>query len=344
MKKRIVSILLALCMALALLPGAALAADAGWNASNFTIENGEATVKSFPDITYAGEVEVPAAFDGYPVTKIGSYAFNNCRAVTGITLPESVRAVGDYAFLSCTALEYVYLPPAVNTVGEHAFEGCSSRLILFGKLGSYAEQVAAANNLVFLSSEMPFTDVTPGDWFYWHVYSVYTTRLMNGMSATTFGPNLEMTRAMLATVLYRMQGSPDVSGLANPFTDVPAGEWYTDAVIWCASKGIVLGTSATTFTPMDNITREQAVTMLSRYCEKIYGCDVSSAYPMNVFTDTGDISSYAVGPFCWAVEHGIVNGMTATTLVPQGTATRAQIAKVLVCVIQYLNDEGYVVE
>lgn len=347
MKKRIVSVLLALCMALALLPGAALAAGPGWNASNFTLENGEATVKSFPDVHYAGEVEVPETFDGCPVTKIGSRAFDSCAAVTGITLPETVRAIGDYAFRACTALEYVYLPPAVNTVGEHAFEGCSSSLIIFGKLGSYAEQVAAANNLVFLSSEMPFTDVTPGDWFYWHVYSVYTTRLMNGMSATTFAPNLEMSRAMLATVLYRMEGSPDVSGLICPFADVPAGEWYTNAVIWCADKGIVQGVSETVFAPKDNVTREQTVTMFSRYCARLYGCDVSgSAGALDRFTDADRVMAYAVEPFGWAVENGIINGMSSDvpTLAPQNTATRAQVAKMLICVIQYLSDEGYIVE
>lgn len=345
MKKRIFSALLALCMVFALLPGAALAAGAGWNASNFTIENGEATVKSFPDVHYAGEVEVPATFDGCPVTKIGSHAFDSCTAVTGITLPESVRAIGDYAFRACTGLEQVYLPPALEKVGTGIFEGCSSDLIIFGELGSYAEQVAKDNNLVFLSSTMPFTDVDEDDWYYLQVYTVYTTRLMYGMTDTTFGPNVNMNRAMLATILYRLADTPDVSGLSCPFTDVADGQYYTDAVKWCKANNIVAGTSATTFSPNDNVTREQTVAMFSRYCANLYDCDVSSAYPMNVFTDTGSISAYAAEPFSWAVENGIISGMGTTppTLAPKGTTTRAQVATMMIHVIEYLSDEGYVV-
>lgn len=343
MKKRIFSALLALCMVFALLPGAALAAGVTWNSSNYAISDGEATIKSFPDVHFEGDVEVPNSLGGCPVTKIGPNAFDSCAGITTINLPETVREIGKEAFRACAGLEAVYLPPAVKAIGADAFAGCPTDLILFGELDSFAEQYALANNIMFLASSMPFTDVSENAWYFPYVYSVYSTHLMRGMSPTTFEPNTKLSRAMLATILYRLEGEQDVTGLANPFADVPEGQWYSDAIKWCAAVGIVNGVTPTSFAPNANITREQVVTMFSRYCKEIYHCNVSSAYPMNVFTDTGDISGYAVAPFCWAVENHIIDGMTPTTLVPQGTATRAQVATMMVRVVHYLDDEGYVI-
>lgn len=343
MKKRILSALLALCLIVVWLPGAALAATTN-NGLTYQIENGEATLTAVPT-SLQGTLEIPATLGDCPVTKLGSHVFDSCAGLTGVTLPETVREIGDYAFRACAALEYVYLPAALEKIGEGAFAGCSSALIIYGELDSYAEQIAKDNNFVFLASEMPFTDVGSNDWFYWNVYSVYTTRLMYGTSNTTFSPNAKMTRAMLAAVLYRLAGSPDASGLSCPFNDVPS-DYYTDAVKWCASKGIVYGTSDTTFSPNSDVTREQTVAMFSRYCKNLYNCNVSSVYPMNVFTDTGSISSYAVEPFCWAVENGIISGMGTTppTLAPKGSTTRAELATMMVKVVQYLNDEGFIID
>lgn len=343
MKKRIFSALLALCMVFALLPGAVLAAEVTWNDANFLVENGEAAVKSFPNVSFAGNVEVPETFDGHPVTKIGPNAFDSCTGITSIELPETVREIGKEAFRACKGLEYIYLPAAVNVIGADAFSGCSSNLIIFGELDSVAEQYAKDHNILFLASVMPFTDVADDAWYFPYVYSVYTTRLMRGTSPTTFEPETNMSRAMLATILYRLEGEVDVSGLANPFADVKEDQWYADAVKWCAAVGIVNGVSPTSFAPNANITREQVVTMFSRYCKEIYGCNVSSAYPLNVFTDTGSVSSYAAEPFSWAVEHHIINGMTPTTLGPRGTATRAQVATMMIRVVEYLSDEDYIV-
>lgn len=344
MKKRIFSALLALCMVLVLLPGTVLAAQTV-DGLTYEIENNEATLTAIP-VALRGELEIPSTLDGYPVTKLGSHVFDSCTGLTSVTLPETVREIGDGAFRDCTGLQYVYLPPALEKVGTGLFEGCSKNLVIFGEMDSYAEQVAEDNNLLFLSSTMPFTDVSPDDWYYLQVYSVYTTRLMYGTTNTTFGPNVKMTRAMLASVLYRLAGAPDASGLPCPFTDVADSQYYADAVKWCAANGIVAGTSKTTFTPNSNITREQTVAMFSRYCKEIFDCNVSSAYPMNVFTDTASISAYAAEPFCWAVENGIISGMGTTppTLAPQGTTTRAQVATMMINVIQYLSNEGYIVE
>lgn len=347
MKKRLIPLLLALCLAAALLPSAALAAESDWKPStNYTISAGEATVTAFYDVRFQGDVTVPETLGGCPVTKIGNGAFDSCTGITSIDLPETVREIGKEAFRACSGLASVYLPPAVQAIGEDAFAGCSTDLILYGQLDSFAEQYANANNILFLASGMPFTDVAPGSWYYWNVYSVYTTRLMYGTTETVFSPNAKMSRAMLAAVLYRLAGEPDASGLSCPFTDVSDKRYYYDAVKWCAANGIVYGTTTTTFSPESDVTREQTVAMFSRYCAEIYGCDVRSVYPMNAFSDTGSISRYAMEPFCWAVEHGIISGMGTNppTLAPKGTTTRAELATMMVEVIQYLNDEDYVVE
>lgn len=340
MKKRVCCLLLALCLCAALLPGAAFAVDMG-----YTTENGEATLTSAGDIHISGEVTVPDTLGGCPVTAIGAHAFDSCTQMTGIVLPETVRTIGASAFRACTGLEYIYLPAALESIADGAFTGCGSDLIIFGERGSYAESFAAAQGYLFLPGDMPFTDVPESAWYYWHVYSVYAAQLMVGTTRTTFGPNEPMNRAMLATVLYRMAGSPDVTGLECGFTDVNLSRYYGDAVLWCVSQGIVKGVTDTRFAPEENVTREQTVAMLSRWCAAIYGCDVSGGASLDGFADAADVHSYARAPFAWAISAGIIAGMKTTpaTLEPRGAATRAQVAKMLVTTVQYLSDEGYTV-
>ena len=138
-----------------------------------------------------------------------------------------------------------------------------------------------------------------------------------------------MTRGMFATVLYRLAGSPTVAA-ANPFSDVLSGEWYTDAIIWAAGEGIVNGVETDTFGPTEKITREQLVTMLYNYA--VYkGYDVSVGEDTNIlsYDDAFDISEYAIPAIQWACGAGIIEGRTPSTIVPQGTATRAEVAAIL---------------
>ena len=176
------------------------------------------------------------------------------------------------------------------------------------------------------AKEFPFTDVHPDNWFYDSVYYVWENDIMNGMTDTTFVPQGVTTRAQFATVLYRMEGSPAVSDAdraACPFTDLTA-DWYRDAVVWAHKNGVVKGVTDTTFVPNASITREQMVTMLYRY----QGSPASSG-DLSRFKDAGSISEYARPAVAWAVENGIVNGMTADTFQPKGSATRAQLAAIL---------------
>ena len=172
----------------------------------------------------------------------------------------------------------------------------------------------------------PFPDVDENDWFYDEVVYVYENGLMNGVENNQFAPNTATNRAMLATILYRLAGQPDVSG-DLPFTDVAAGTWYTDAVLWAAQNGIVNGLGENTFAPMNTLTREQLVTMLYRYAEA-EGYDVSAAADLSGYPDAGKVQPYAQEAMTWAVAEGIVEGMDGN-LNPAGHATRAQIATIL---------------
>ena len=172
----------------------------------------------------------------------------------------------------------------------------------------------------------PFPDVDENDWFYDEVVYVYENGLMNGVENNQFAPNTATNRAMLATILYRLAGEPAVSG-DLPFTDVAAGTWYTDAVLWAAQNGIVNGLGENTFAPMNTLTREQLVTMLYRYAEA-EGYDVSAAADLSGYPDADKVQTYAQEAMSWAVAEGIVEGMDGN-LNPAGHATRAQIATIL---------------
>lgn len=182
---------------------------------------------------------------------------------------------------------------------------------------------------------MPFTDVPEGKWYYDYVDYVYQNGLMNGVSDTTFEPTGTMTRAMLATVIYRAAGSYALEN-EMPFTDVPVNKWYTDAVNWAYINNIVNGTSATTFSPNAQITREQIVTMFYRYAQN-WQCDTSVQADLSGYTDAESISNYAKEPFRWAVAAGIINGTTDTTLAPKAEATRAQCAAIMQRFNEYIG-------
>ena len=180
--------------------------------------------------------------------------------------------------------------------------------------------------VTFAETPLPFTDVTEGDWFYDAVRYAYETGLMDGVGDSLFAPNSETTRAQLVTILYRLEGEPEVSGTSG-FTDVEADIWYTDAVAWAAQNGIVNGVSDTEFAPGDDITREQLVTVLYRYAES-KGYDVSASADLSGYPDAGQVQDYAQPAMAWAVAEGIVEGVDGN-LNPAGNATRAQIATIL---------------
>ena len=175
--------------------------------------------------------------------------------------------------------------------------------------------------------ENPFTDVKEKDWFYEAVKYVVQKGLFAGTSETTFEPNLTMTRSMRVTVLYRLAGSPEVEG-SSKFADVAPDAYYTDAVIWASQNGIVSGYDNGLFGTTDPISREQLATILYRYAQHMK-YDVSLVKGLNDYTDSNQVSSYAVRAMQWAVANGIINGTSSTTLSPEGRATRSQAAVLL---------------
>lgn len=176
-------------------------------------------------------------------------------------------------------------------------------------------------------SGLPFKDVKTADWFYNDVKYVYEKGMMAGTAADVFAPNTTTTRAMIVTILYRLEGSPAVTG-TSAFVDVPAGQWYTDAVNWAAANQIVKGTSATTFAPNDSITREQMAAILYRYAQ-YKGYDVTKKADLSGYSDNSQVSAYAKDALAWANAAKLINGVTNTTLAPQGNATRAQVSAIL---------------
>ena len=178
------------------------------------------------------------------------------------------------------------------------------------------------------SGTLPFTDVKTGDWFYEAVQYVYDKGMMTGVSADRFAPASTTTRGMIVTILYRLENEPAVSG-DLPFTDVERGAWYANAVAWAAANDIVNGTSATTFAPNSPITREQMATMLYRFAQ-YKGMDaVTLQENLTGYPDGDQVSDYAIPAMNWAVGQGLIAGMENGTLVPQGSATRAQVATIL---------------
>lgn len=174
--------------------------------------------------------------------------------------------------------------------------------------------------------KLPFTDVSTSDWFYDDVAFVYKNGLFSGTDSRSFSPNASMTRAMLVTVLYRLEGEPTVTGRSS-FTDVRSGAYYEKAVIWAAANGIVTGTDSTSFSPDAKVTREQLAAILYRYAQ-YRKLDTDASAKLNSFTDADSVSAYASEALGWAVSESLINGASGK-LMPKGDATRAQVAAIL---------------
>ena len=174
---------------------------------------------------------------------------------------------------------------------------------------------------------LPFADVSGSDWFYNDVRYVYEKGIMDGTGADRFSPNAPLTRAMIVTILYRMDGSPAMSG-ASDFKDVDSNKWFAKAVAWAAANGIVNGYGSGLFGPNDPVTREQLAAILYRYA--VYGGMTAVTLEENLgsFADTAQLSAYAIQAMNWAVGQGLING-SGSNLVPKAQATRAQVAAII---------------
>ena len=300
------------------------------------------------------------------VTSISDGAFCYCSSLTSVTIPEGVANIGDCAFSYCSSLTSVMIPEGVTSIGDYAFESCTSLQSVYFKgdapeLGFAVFQIPMDEDILWDYANIPglvlyyiegkegwtnptwngyptttwkaeeltppveFADVETNAWYVEAVQYAVEKGLMNGVGGGKFDPEGTMTRAMLVTVLWRYEGKPEAG--ANPFTDVPDGTWYTDAVAWAAENGIVGGIGNNKFDPEGSITREQMATILFRYAQK-KGVDTSKRGELSGFPDSGAVSSWAKDAVQWTVAEKIINGSDGK-LLPQGNATRAQVAAIL---------------
>ena len=290
---------------------------------NLTKANGEGTAIIYT-VTYVGG---GSSSSGTPTT---TYAVNVNAATNGAVAADKKTASKGTTVTVTASPSKGYVVDAVKVVdkdgkdvavtekdGKYVFTMPASAVTV---TGSFKAETSAPVAL-------PFTDVKSGNWFYDAVKYAYAQGLMTGTSATTFAPNGTMNRAMIVTVLYRLEKSPAATG-ASKFTDVPAGQWYSDAVAWAAANKIVNGYDETTFGPMNAVTREQMAAILFRY-EQYKGLEnVTLEENLNRFPDQNKISAYAIPALQWAVGQKIINGNADGTLDPTGTATRAQVAQI----------------
>ena len=253
--------------------------------------------------------------------------------VTYYTLRFETGGGSDIPSVRETYNAYIDLTQYVPTWRGHTFIGWYSERGLINKVSG-----------VYLTKDMtvyagwrvdenpgtganPFTDVSEKDWFYGDVMFVYENGLMLGTSKTLFSPHGTATRGMMATILWRMEGSPVPKG-KNSFTDVEAGKWYADAITWTAENSIFAGYGKDKFGPDDPITREQLAAIFYRYAD-YKGYDLTVKGNLDKFKDADKITDYAKTAMQWAVGSGLVKGKSGNLLDPQGTATRAEIAAML---------------
>ena len=253
--------------------------------------------------------------------------------VTYYTLRFETGGGSDIPSVQGTYNTYIDLTKYVPTWRGHAFIGWYSERSLTNKVSGvcltkdmtvYAGWRVDENPGTGVN---PFTDISEKDWFYGDVMFVYENGLMLGTSKTLFSPHGTAMRGMMATILWRMEGSPVPKG-KNSFTDVEAGKWYADAITWTAENGIFAGYSKDKFGPDDPITREQLAAIFYRYAD-YKGYDLTVKGDLDKFKDTDKITDYAKTAMQWAVGSGLVKGKSGNLLDPQGTATRAEIAAML---------------
>lgn len=280
----------------------------------FTINTGAAydAGENYPGTTYAE----PASINRVTILTVGGQAFDADATYTIVT--NDFLAAGGDTYYAFSAAESGY--DTGISLDQVVMDYITEELDGTVTAAAYGQ---TANRIHTIS----YNDVTAGDWFTPDVIYVTLTGLMNG-TGDEFSPNNNINRAQLVTVLYRMAGQPEVTG-ENPFTDVPDGQWYTDAVLWAAENNITDGTSETTFSPNNPLTREQMATFLYRFANFEAGEPIEVTGDLSGYTDADLVADYAVDAMTWAVGEGVISGIGNNTLAPDNTASRAQMATVL---------------
>ena len=301
----------------------------GYHFKEWQVISGGVTIKDDKFTMPSANVEVKAIFE--KDTGGGGGGYNP--PVTYYTLRFETGGGSDIPSVREAYNAYIDLTKYVPTWRGHTFIGWYSERSLMNKVsGVYLTKDMTVYALWRVDENPgtganPFTDVSEKDWFYGDVMFVYENGLMLGTSKTLFSPHGTATRGMMATILWRMEGSPAPKG-KNSFTDVEAGKWYADAITWTAENGIFAGYGKDKFGPDDPITREQLAAIFYRYAD-YKGYDLTVKGNLDKFKDSDKITDYAKTAMQWAVGSGLVKGKSGNLLDPQGTATRAEIAAML---------------
>ena len=301
----------------------------GYHFKEWQVISGGVTIKDDKFTMPSANVEVKAIFE--KDTGGGGGGYNP--PVTYYTLRFETGGGSDIPSVQGTYNTYIDLTKYVPTWRGHTFIGWYTERSLMNKVsGVYLTKDMTVYALWRVDENPgtganPFTDVSEKDWFYGDVMFVYENGLMLGTSKTLFSPHGTATRGMMATILWRMEGSPAPKG-KNSFTDVEVGKWYADAITWTAENGIFAGYGKDKFGPDDPITREQLAAIFYRYAD-YKGYDLTVKGNPDKFKDADKITDYAETAMQWAVDSGLVKGKSGNLLDPQGTATRAEIAAML---------------
>ena len=280
---------------------------------DFRIQNGEVTIIKCDSACGSIDPFLPSYIDGYPVTELAYLSL--------LTIDR----------ISSSA--YAVLPPTLKRLDYDVFGVSPENHLLLYYPGTPAEKLVQYQRYPYANIydvlALPYQDVQQGDWYYSAVSFAYYNGLMNGVADMLFDPNGTMTRAMLVTVLWRLDGG-SADG-TSPYTDVPEGTWYTDGVIWATENGIVNGVGNGKFDPNGTVTREQIATILYRYAA-YRGVDVTDRASLDLFTDAGAVSDYARAPMQWTVQTKLISGRLdhkQLYLAPQSGGTRAEVATIL---------------
>ena len=279
---------------------------------------------------------MPSSINGIPITRVAA----SCAIeASTVVLGSNVRVVEDGAFVTFNGYEEVcinsiYVPDCIEYLPADFYP--KNTCTLYGTSGGYAEKYAKEHGLIFSAfDKTPFADVEENAWYYPYVHDIYWAGLMNGTSKTTFEPNATTTRAMVVQVLYNLAG--EEVGYYEIFNDVKYEDWFYHAVTWAYAAGVSTGTTETTFSPNNPVTREQLAAFLYRFTT-LCGIECKADGDLSKFADQNQISAYARDAISWAVGAGIINGKSPTTVAPRSYATRAEIAAMLCRLLDYIGD------
>ena len=273
----------------------------------------------YPGSTYYA----PASINRVTIESINGKAFDP--DATYVVVSNDFTAAGGDTYYAFSVSESVDTGAAMDTVVVDYITEVLDGVVTAEKYGKPQGRITV---IAAEESELPFTDVSTTDWFYEYVLTAYTDKLMDGVSDTTFEPYSNMTRAMLVTMLYRLEGSPEVEGkVSEVFTDCADGQWYSDAVLWASKNSVVEGRTETTFDPNAKLTRQEMATILYRY--SVYKGAEEVTEPKIDFVDAASIADWAEAAVSYCAESGLMDGVDGNAFDPNGTANRAMGATVL---------------